>query len=130
MKVGSFEQAQEPNRNAIHRKGLETSSFVEAGVDGNGRARQVCLLAGTCANGGRSSETLRGLEENPQYTCELSALDREVLDTPSIMAESSRREDSIPFVSQKRGCCDETCRDIEEQNWGAQGSRGCGAVWC
>jgi len=28
MKVGSFEQAQEPNRNAIHRKGLETSSLL------------------------------------------------------------------------------------------------------
>jgi hypothetical protein len=34
---------------------------------------------------------LEGLEENPQYTCELSALDREVLDTPSSMVESSRR---------------------------------------
>ena len=45
---------------------------------------------------------LEGLEENPQYTCELSALDREVLDTPSSMVDSSRREDSIPFVSQKR----------------------------
>ena len=45
---------------------------------------------------------LEGLEENPQYTCELSALDREVLDTPSSMVESSRREDSIPSVSQKR----------------------------
>jgi hypothetical protein len=28
MKVGSFGQAQEPNRNAIHRKGLETSSLL------------------------------------------------------------------------------------------------------
>ncbi len=28
MKVGSFRQTQEPNRNAIHRKGLETSSLL------------------------------------------------------------------------------------------------------
>jgi len=34
---------------------------------------------------------LEVLEENPQYTCELSALDREVLDTPNSMVESSRR---------------------------------------
>ncbi len=28
MKVGSFRQTQEPNRNAIHRKGLETSRLL------------------------------------------------------------------------------------------------------
>ena len=28
MKVGSFRQAQEPNWNAIHRNGLETSSLL------------------------------------------------------------------------------------------------------
>ena len=51
MKVGSFRQTQEPNRNAIHRKGLETSGllrpeWVATAMTG------AFSLAGTCANGG------------------------------------------------------------------------------
>ena len=58
-------------------------------MDGNGLDRKVCPLAGTCANGGRSSEP-GGVEENPKYTCELSARDAEVLDTANSLGESLR----------------------------------------
>src|SRR6266704_5527823 len=70
-------------------KGLRNFYFVEAGVDGNGLDRKVCPLAGTCANGGRSSEP-GGVGENPKYTCELSARDAEVLDTANSLGESLR----------------------------------------
>ena len=90
MKVGSFRQTQEPNRNAIHRKGLETSSLLRPEWMAMAVPGKVVSWQGRVLTEA-GLRNLEGLEENPQYTCELSALDREVLDTPNSMVESSRR---------------------------------------
>jgi hypothetical protein len=90
MKVGSFEQAQEPNRNAIHRKDLKTSSLLRpewmaTAMTGKFVAWQGRVLTKA---GLRNSEEP---EQNPQYSSELSVRDREVLDTANRLSESSRR---------------------------------------
>ena len=54
-------------------------------MDGNGHDRKVCPLAGTCANGGRSAEVIAS--QKP-YRHELSARDKEVLDTAKSLGES------------------------------------------
>ncbi len=91
MKVGSFEQAQEPNRNAIHRKGGETClgllrpEWMATAMTGKFVAWQGRVLAKA---GLQNSDEP---EQNPQYSSELSARDREVLDTANRLSESSRR---------------------------------------
>jgi len=77
MKVGSFGQAQEPNRNAIHRKGLETSSLLRPEWMATAMTGKFVPWRGRVL-------TKAGLrnwdepEQNPQYSSELSARDREV----------------------------------------------------
>ena len=90
MKVGSFRQAQEPNRNAIHRKGLETSSLLR-------REWMATAMTGKFSpwQGRVLTEAdvlnLEMPELNSEYSSELSGGDREVLDTANRLSESSRR---------------------------------------
>jgi len=90
MKVGSFEQAQEPNRNAINRKGGETCrdllrpEWMATAMTGKLFPWQGRVL--TEADLRNSEEP----EQNPAYSSELSVRDREVLDTGNSLSESSR----------------------------------------
>jgi len=73
MKVGSFRQTQEPNRNAIHRKGGETClsllrpEWMATAMTGKLVPWQGRVLTEADF---RNSE---GLEHEPEYSCELSA---------------------------------------------------------
>ncbi len=73
MKVGSFEQAQEPNRNAIHRKGGETClgllrpEWMATAMTGKFVPWQGRVLTEA------GLRNLERQEENPRYSSELSA---------------------------------------------------------
>jgi hypothetical protein len=90
MKVGSFRQTQEPNRNAIHRKGKGTSSLLRTEWMATAMTGKFVPWRGrvlTEAGLGNSDEP----EQNCEYSSELSARDREVLDTAKILSECSKR---------------------------------------
>ncbi len=89
MKVGSFRQTQEPNRNAIHRKGLETSSLLRPEWMATAMTGKFVPWQGRVL----TEAGLRNLErqeENPRYSSELSAPDGEVLDSTMNLGEPSR----------------------------------------
>jgi len=78
MKVGSFTRTQEPNRNAIHRKGLETPrllrpEWMATALTGKFVPWRGCVL--TAAD----VLNLEMPEQKSEYSSGLSAWDREVL---------------------------------------------------
>jgi len=89
MKVGSFRQPQEPNRNAIHRKGLETSSLLRPEWMATAMTGKFVPWQGRVLTEADVWNP-EGPEQTPQYSSELSAGDREVLDTANCLGESSR----------------------------------------
>ena len=88
MKVGSFRQTQEPNRNAIHRKGLETSSLLRPEWMATAMTGKFVPWQGRVLTEADVPNPRR-LDQDP-YSYELSARDREVLDTANNLGESSR----------------------------------------
>src|SRR5467141_1669487 len=88
MKVGSFRQTQERNRNAIHRKGLRTSSLLRPEWMATAMTGKFVPWRGrvlTEAGLGNWREP----EQSPQYSFELLARDREVLDSAINLGEPS-----------------------------------------
>lgn len=57
-------------------------------MDGNGHDRKVCPWQGRVLTEA-SLRNLERLEENGQYSSELSVVDREVLDTANSLGESA-----------------------------------------
>ena len=89
MKVGSFRQTQEPNRNAIHRKALETSGLLRLEWMAMAMTGRFVPWQGRVLTEA-DLQNPQGPEQNPKYSSELSGLDREVLDTAKTLGESSR----------------------------------------
>ncbi len=89
MKVGSFRQTQEPNRNAIHRKGLETYGLLRLEWMATAMTGRFVPWQGRVLTEA-DLQNPQGPEQNPKYSSELSGLDREVLDTAKTLGESSR----------------------------------------
>src|SRR5437667_11638260 len=81
MKVGSFRQTQEPNRNAIHRKGGESClsllrpEWIATALTGKLVPWQGRVLTAV------DVLNLEMPEQNSEYSSELSGWDREVLDS-------------------------------------------------
>ncbi len=87
MKVGSFRQTQEPNRNAIHRKGLETAGLLRPEWMATAMTGKFVPWQGRVLT---EADLSRCLHFRRPYRHELSARDTEVLDTAKSLGESLR----------------------------------------